>query len=48
MRPAAIFSIIQLSNSRVHDVNLDTLIGYHIGEKRYNFLDDYDEKFVDK
>ena len=32
----------------VHDVNLDTLIGYHVGEKRYNFLDDYDEKFVDK
>lgn len=32
----------------VHDVNLDTLIGYHRGENRYNFLDDYNEKFVDK
>lgn len=27
----------------VHDVNLNTLIGYHQGEKRYNFLDDYDK-----
>lgn len=28
----------------VHDVNLATIIGYHDGEKRYNFLDDYDER----
>ena len=27
----------------VHDVNLNTLIGYHRGEERYNFLDDYEE-----
>lgn len=28
----------------VHDVNLDTLIGYHKGKEKYCFLDDYDEK----
>lgn len=27
----------------VHDVNLGTIIGYHKGSMRYNFLDDYDE-----
>lgn len=26
----------------VHDVNLDTIIGYHTKEKKNNFLDDYD------
>lgn len=26
----------------VHNVNLSTIIGYHDGEKEYNFLDDYD------
>ena len=26
----------------VHNVNLETVIGYHKGEKKYNFLDDYD------
>ncbi len=25
----------------VHDVNLKTIIGYHDGDKKYNFLDDY-------
>lgn len=28
----------------VHDVNLDTLIGYHNKEMKYCFLDDYDER----
>ncbi len=28
----------------VHNVNLETVIGYHKGDDRYNFLDDYDEK----
>ncbi len=28
----------------VCDVNLDTIIGYHDKNTRYNFLDDYDEK----
>ncbi len=28
----------------VHNVNLETVIGYHKGDKKYNFLDDYDEK----
>lgn len=28
----------------VHDVNLNTLIGYHDDKMRYNFLDDYDNK----
>lgn len=28
----------------VHDVNLNTIIGYHDKEKTYNFLDDYDLK----
>ena len=28
----------------VHDVNLDTLIGYHNTKMSYNFLDDYDER----
>lgn len=28
----------------VHDVNLNTLIGYHNDEMKYNFLDDYDLK----
>lgn len=28
----------------VHDVNLNTLIGYHNDTMRYNFLDDYDSK----
>ena len=27
----------------VHDINLKTVIGYHKGDMRYNFLDDYDE-----
>lgn len=30
--------------SSVHNVNLSTIIGYHKGEKKYSFLDDYDEK----
>ena len=28
----------------VHNVNLNTIIGYHKGDMKYNFLDDYDEK----
>lgn len=28
----------------VHDVNLDTLIGYHNTRMQYNFLDDYEER----
>ncbi|MDD6467284.1 MAG: hypothetical protein PUF50_03780, partial [Erysipelotrichaceae bacterium] len=28
----------------VHRVNLNTIIGYHDGEKEYSFLDDYDKK----
>ena len=28
----------------VHRVNLNTIIGYHDGEKEYNFLDNYDTK----
>ncbi|MCI8409811.1 MAG: tRNA 2-thiocytidine biosynthesis protein TtcA [Lachnospiraceae bacterium] len=28
----------------VHDVNLDTLIGYHNTRIQYNFLDDYEER----
>jgi hypothetical protein len=28
----------------VQNVNLSTIIGYHDGEKEYNFLDDYDER----
>lgn len=28
----------------VHRVNLNTIIGYHDGEKEYSFLDDYDQK----
>lgn len=27
----------------VHNVNLETVIGYHKGDIKYNFLDDYDE-----
>lgn len=27
----------------VHNVNLETVIGYHKGDMKYNFLDDYDE-----
>lgn len=27
----------------VHNVNLETVIGYHKGENKYNFLDDYDK-----
>jgi len=27
----------------VHNVNLETIIGYHTGDKKYSFLDDYDE-----
>lgn len=27
----------------VHNVNLETIIGYHDGDKTYNFLDDYQE-----
>ena len=27
----------------VHNVNLNTLIGYHKGDMKYNFLDDYDK-----
>lgn len=26
----------------VHNINLETIIGYHIGEEKHNFLDDYD------
>ena len=26
----------------VHNVNLETVIGYHIGDEKHNFLDDYD------
>lgn len=28
----------------MHNVNLDTLIGYHTATEEYNFLDDYNEK----
>lgn len=28
----------------IHNVNLDTIIGYHNKEKSYHFLDDYDQK----
>ena len=28
----------------VHNVNLDTIIGYHNSEMEHNFLDDYEEK----
>lgn len=28
----------------VHDINLKTVIGYHDGDKTYNFLEDYDKK----
>lgn len=28
----------------IHDVNLDTIIGYHNKKMSYHFLDDYDEK----
>ncbi|MGC4018532.1 MAG: ATP-binding protein [Muricomes sp.] len=28
----------------VHNVNLNTIIGYHNNEMKYSFLDDYDEK----
>ncbi len=28
----------------VHNVNLETVIGYHKGDTKYNFLDDYDKK----
>ena len=27
----------------IHNVNLDTIIGYHSGESKHSFLDDYDE-----
>ena len=27
-----------------HDVNLNTIVGYHNDKMHYNFLDDYDEK----
>lgn len=27
----------------IHDINLRTVIGYHKGDEKYNFLDDYDE-----
>lgn len=27
----------------VHNVNLDTIIGYHRGDEQYSFLDDYEE-----
>lgn len=27
----------------VHNVNLETIIGYHIGEEKHSFLDEYDE-----
>jgi tRNA 2-thiocytidine biosynthesis protein TtcA len=27
----------------IHNVNLDTIIGYHSGEGKHSFLDDYDE-----
>lgn len=30
----------------VHNVNLSTIIGYHDGEREYNFLDDYYERGV--
>lgn len=28
----------------VHNINLKTVIGYHKGDEKYNFLDDYDEQ----
>ncbi len=28
----------------VHNVNLETVIGYHKGDIKYNFLDDYDDR----
>jgi tRNA(Ile)-lysidine synthase TilS/MesJ len=28
----------------IHDINLNTIIGYHNNEMQYNFLDDYDKK----
>ena len=28
----------------VHDINLETIIGYHDSQNAYSFLDDYDEK----
>ncbi len=28
----------------VHNVNLETVIGYHKGDEKYNFLDDYDNR----
>ena len=28
----------------VHNINLKTVIGYHKGDRTYNFLDDYDEE----
>lgn len=28
----------------IHNINLDTIIGYHRGKERYNFLDDYEER----
>jgi hypothetical protein len=31
----------------VHNVNLETVIGYHKGDESYNFLDDYDRKVGD-
>lgn len=27
----------------VHDINLETVIGYHIGNEKHNFLDDYND-----
>ena len=28
----------------VHNVNLETVIGYRKGDIKYNFLDDYDDR----
>lgn len=28
----------------IHNINLDTIIGYHQGKVKHNFLDDYEEK----
>lgn len=28
----------------IHNVNLETVIGYHIGDEQHSFLDDYDSK----
>ena len=30
----------------VHNVNLETVIGYHKGSEIHSFLDDYDSRFT--